>query len=236
MFIFLLYLTRLLKGLKGENKMYFVLLKFAIYVTAAGTGAAENWGGAGEHPRVCEDEEQPAQDQAGDRRRGKNHLKTSKGVWVWLIVRVIVGTKTSWRVCTKQQERVFGGDLSVVRDKLPGFSTLSCSFLQWGERLYILKTAPLPACLPARDCQYTPLLLTTIQRHTAPPAGGTWHSRVTLPFSELPTSSNGEISKHRCRSIHPLCFHSPLHNKFLWSFIFFSVGIVVYVVLIFTIK
>lgn len=46
----------------------------------------------------------------------------------------------------RARERVFGGDLSVVRDKLPGFSTHSCSFLQWGERLYILKTAPLPAC------------------------------------------------------------------------------------------
>lgn len=231
-----MYSMRKLKGFERDDKIYFVLLKFAIYVPAAGTGAAENWGGAGEHPRVREDEEQPAQDQAGDRRRGKNHLKTSKGVWVWLIVRVIVGTKTSRRVCTKEQERVFGGDLNVVWDKLPGFSTLSCSFLQWGERLYILKTAPLPACLPARDCQYTPLFLTTIQRHTAPPTGGTWRSRVTLPFSELPASSDGEISKHTCRSIHPLCYHSPLHSKLLWSFTFFSVVIVVYVVLIFTIK
>lgn len=48
------------------------------------------------------------------------------------------------------------------------------------------------ACLPARNCQYTPLLLTTIQQHTAPPAGGTGHGRVTLLFSELPVSSDGE--------------------------------------------
>lgn len=45
----------------------------------------------------------------------------------------------------RARESVFG--LAVVRDKLPGFSTLSCSSLQWGERLYILKTAP-SACLP----------------------------------------------------------------------------------------
>ena len=45
------------------------------FVPAAGAGATENRRGAGEHPRVCEDEEQPAQDQAGDRRRGTNHLE-----------------------------------------------------------------------------------------------------------------------------------------------------------------
>lgn len=172
-----------------------MLLKFVTCVSAAGTRATEERGGAGEHPRVCEDEEQPAQDQAGDRRRGANHLKTSKGVWLWLMAREIVGPKTfgvSVRKSKRERGLVFGGDLTVVQDELPGFSTLSCSFLQWGERLYILKTALLPSCPPARDCQYTPLLLTTIQQHTAPPAGGTWHGYVMLPFSELPVSSDGE--------------------------------------------
>lgn len=46
-----------------------------IFIPAAGAGAAENRGGTREHPRVCEDEEQPAQDPAGGRRRGANHLK-----------------------------------------------------------------------------------------------------------------------------------------------------------------
>lgn len=118
-------------GLKGESKIYLMLLKFAMCFSSAGTGATEDRGGAGEHPRVCEDEEQPAQDQAGDRRRRTNHLKTSKGVWVWLIVRVIVGAKT-FGVSVRKNERelVFGGDLTVVQHELPGFSTLavlSCS-------------------------------------------------------------------------------------------------------------
>lgn len=42
MFVFLLYLTGMLKGLKGGNKMYLVSLKFATFVPAAGAGAAEN--------------------------------------------------------------------------------------------------------------------------------------------------------------------------------------------------
>lgn len=94
-------------GCKGENEVCLMLLKFAVCVSAAGTGATEDRGGAGEHPRVCEDEGQPAQDQAGDRRRGTNHLKTSKGVWVWLIVRVIVGAKTFGASVQKsERERV----------------------------------------------------------------------------------------------------------------------------------
>lgn len=111
--------------------MYLMMLKFSVCASVAGTGTTEDRGGAGEHPRVCEDEEQPPQDQAGDRRRGKNHLNTSKGVWVWLIVRDC-GRQDIWHVCTKEREReiVFGGDLTMVRDELPGFSTLSCSFLQ----------------------------------------------------------------------------------------------------------
>lgn len=128
--------------------MYLMLLKFAICGSAAGTGATEDRGGAGEHPRICEDEEQPAQDQAGDRRRGTNHLKTSKVsgsgwlcVWLWAPRHLAC-------LCERARELVCGGDLTVVQDELSGFSTLSCSFLQWGERLYVLKTAPLPACLP----------------------------------------------------------------------------------------
>lgn len=58
--------------------MYLILLKFAVRVSPAGIGATEDRGGAGEHPGVCEDEEQPAQDQAGDRRRGTNHLKPER--------------------------------------------------------------------------------------------------------------------------------------------------------------
>lgn len=76
-------------------------------VTAARAGAAENRGGAGEHPRVCEDEEQPAQDQAGGRWRGANHLKTSRGVWVWLIVRVFVSTESSEECVYESRESVW---------------------------------------------------------------------------------------------------------------------------------
>lgn len=49
----------------------------------------------------------------------------------------------------KKRERVCGVDPDVVRDELPGFSHPSCCSLQWGERLYRLKTPLcLPACLP----------------------------------------------------------------------------------------
>lgn len=57
------------------NKIIAIISLILSFVPAAGAGAAENRRGAGEHPRVCEDEEQPAPDQAGDRRRGTNHLK-----------------------------------------------------------------------------------------------------------------------------------------------------------------
>lgn len=104
-----------------------------VCILAAGAGATERWGGTGEHPWVCEDEEQPAQDQAGGWRRGTNHLKTSRGVWVWLIVRVFVGTETSG-VCGQERmcvmSVVHSGDLTMVQAELPGFPDLavpSCS-------------------------------------------------------------------------------------------------------------
>lgn len=58
---------------------YLLVLNF--FHHSAGTGAAENRRGAGEHPRVREDEEQPAQNEAGNRRRETNHLKSSAGCW-----------------------------------------------------------------------------------------------------------------------------------------------------------
>lgn len=42
MFSFLLHLMGRVNGLKGENKLHFVPLIFAVYVPAAGAGAAEN--------------------------------------------------------------------------------------------------------------------------------------------------------------------------------------------------
>lgn len=49
---------------------------------AAGAGATEERGGAGEHSWICKNEEQPAPDQAGDGRRGENHLDVTR-LCVW---------------------------------------------------------------------------------------------------------------------------------------------------------
>lgn len=53
-------------------------MSLSMFHSAAGAGAAEDRGGAGEHPGVRQDEEQPAQDQAGDGRRGADHLKQQR--------------------------------------------------------------------------------------------------------------------------------------------------------------
>lgn len=107
-------------------KLYYIqyihVCFLSMFHSVAGAGAAEKRGGAGEHPGVRQDEEQPAPDQAGDRRRGADHLKktttatttattttTREGVWVWLIMRVFVGTETSGKcvcVCVRAEESV----------------------------------------------------------------------------------------------------------------------------------
>lgn len=60
-------------------KLYYIqyihVCFLSMFHSVAGAGAAEKRGGAGEHPGVRQDEEQPAPDQAGDRRRGADHLK-----------------------------------------------------------------------------------------------------------------------------------------------------------------
>lgn len=78
----------------------------------------------------------------------KEPLKIQQGVWLT----VFVGTGMSG-VCVQESvcsvSVVQGADLTVVRHELPGFSQTTCSFLQWGERLYILKTPS--DCLPRTD-------------------------------------------------------------------------------------
>lgn len=112
---------------------------------SAGAGATENWGRAGEHPRVCEDEEQPAQDQAGDWRRGTNHLKPA---WVsgsgWLCA-CLWARRRQECVYKRERESVWWWPDRGPR-KTSWLSQTSCSFPQWGEWLYRLRTTPLSAC------------------------------------------------------------------------------------------
>lgn len=152
----------------------------SMFHSVAGAGAAEKRGGAGEHPRVRQDEEQPAPDQAGDRRRGADHLKkttttttttTREGVWVWLIMRVFVGTETSGKcvcVCVRAEESVYVVAAAAAAANSLAFPT-SCSFLWRGETLQSKEhpsVHPL-ARLPATDCQHSP------PSHTHPAARST---------------------------------------------------------------
>lgn len=83
---------------------------------AAGAWATENWGGAGEHPRVCEDEGQPAQDQAGDRWRGADHLKNKpQRVSGWLCACLWARRRQE---CLYRRKSVCGGELPGFPNKL----------------------------------------------------------------------------------------------------------------------
>lgn len=154
------------------NKIIAIISLILSFVPAAGAGAAENRRGAGEHPRVCEDEEQPAPDQAGDRRRGTNHLKNkikepAGVVWVRLIVRMFCGAQS-------RQERVWWcwwWWWPPDRGLEMNFPNLAVPFpAVRRETLQTKDTPPPPPPLSAchGNCQYSPLLLTAIQQqHTA---------------------------------------------------------------------
>lgn len=155
-----------------------------VWVVAAGTGAAENWGGAGEHPRVCEDEKQPSQDQAGDGWGGTNHLKTPP--WV-------SGSDWECVVCGAR----WWPDRGPTRTSW--LFQPSCSFLQWGETLQT-KDTPLSAC-------HGPPVLTSASHthsaaHSTPPP---WQegpdtelpqdTHLRTRANKLPMSSDGETTK-----------------------------------------
>lgn len=209
------------------NKIIAIISLILSFVPAAGAGAAENRRGAGEHPRVCEDEEQPAPDQAGDRRRGMNHLKNkikepAGVVWVRLIVRMFCGAQS-------RQERVWWcwwWWWPPDRGLEMNFPNLAVPFP--AVRRETLQTKDTPPPPPSSVCLPRKLPVLTSAPHSHPAAAYSYHPHPLQEgpntdmlhafqwrASELPMSSDGDkhTNTHTRRSFHPLRFHSSLHNE-----------------------
>lgn len=186
------------------NKIIAIISLILSFVPAAGAGAAENRRGAGEHPRVCEDEEQPAPDQAGDRRRGTNHLKNkikepAGVVWVRLIVRMFCGAQS-------RQERVWWcwwWWWPPDRGLEMNFPNLAVPFP--AVRRETLQTKDTPPPPPSSVCLPRKLPVLTSAPHSHPAAAYSYHPHPLQEgpntdmlhafqwrASELPMSSDGD--------------------------------------------
>lgn len=157
-------------------------------------------------------------------------------------MRVCVSTRDVRRsVCTKESECCLWCTAVTClwsETNFPWLSQPSCSFLQWGERLYRLNP---PFCLPATDHQYSLLLFTPTRQHTAPPIlqegpnTDMLHvTRLVTRPSELQMSFDGERKQPKqpnTQEFSSLLFHSSLHSKL--SFLFTVIDVVIVVVVLF---